>query len=365
MKFYLFFESLLTHPEKCAILPDEKENPEFNMAISNDIIDLLRQEIQDGKYPINSRFPSEFELGERFSINKKTANKIVTLLVAEGFLKRGIGKQGTLVRQIEKYPKYHIAFLGSLKPPHYARIVDGLQAAAIRDHSMVSVFSPDQEFFGTVLQYLQSLQVDAIVANGYGLLPETGIPVIYVEDQNGPLIFPEFVTCDSFTAGYQLARSVLEKGHREIVFLYHIRNNPHRLEGMYRALEEYGITDGKSRTFTLMEHSLSECNLVLQRIRDKYPEFSAILACSNDNTYHMIRSLQSYSVDWMGKIALGGFGNIPGVSDIFPTVSVDQHPFQIGAEAYHQIVKKIKDPGSLVQKHVETEIIHTENIPLI
>lgn len=42
-----------------------------------------------GKYPGGTRFPSEYELAERFGVHKITANKAVSLLVNEHLLKRG------------------------------------------------------------------------------------------------------------------------------------------------------------------------------------------------------------------------------------------------------------------------------------
>jgi GntR family transcriptional regulator len=57
------------------------------------IVDLLRRELAEGKYPSESRFPSERELAVRFEISRTTANKVLSMLVADRQLqyKKGVG----------------------------------------------------------------------------------------------------------------------------------------------------------------------------------------------------------------------------------------------------------------------------------
>ena len=57
------------------------------------IVELLRQELAEGRYPTEGRFPSERELAARFAISRTTANKVLSMLVADGQLqyKKGVG----------------------------------------------------------------------------------------------------------------------------------------------------------------------------------------------------------------------------------------------------------------------------------
>ncbi len=52
-----------------------------------------------------ARFPSEYELQERFTVSRFTANKAVALLAAEGLLKRGVRGSGTYVKKLNQFPK--------------------------------------------------------------------------------------------------------------------------------------------------------------------------------------------------------------------------------------------------------------------
>lgn len=78
------------------------------------ILKTLRRELEDGRYAHLAHFPSEYELSERFGVNKKTANKAVSLLVAGGLLVRGTRGQGTRVVSGLLFHREQIAFIGDL-----------------------------------------------------------------------------------------------------------------------------------------------------------------------------------------------------------------------------------------------------------
>ena len=75
--------------------------------------------------------------------------------------------------------------------------------------------------------------------------------------------------------------------------------------------------------------------------------------------------MNSQKIDWIEKIAVCGFGNIQGISDVFSMASVEQHPFLIGIESYRQLVNKIQNPELIVRKLLDTDLVQTWNIPVI
>ena len=95
-----------------------------------DIIDILTQELNDGKYPPNSRFPSEYELSIRFGVGRITANKAVSALAAAGRLVRGSRGSGTRVSSGSLRSKGRIVFLGSIVQPNEVKTLRGTLRAA-------------------------------------------------------------------------------------------------------------------------------------------------------------------------------------------------------------------------------------------
>ena len=335
------------------------------MGKTETIAQILKEELIQEKYPVNSRFPSEYELADRFNVNKKTVNKAVTLLVTEGFLERGRGGQGTIVCSVTKFPQHHVVYLGSLRQSYFAKLADGIQMAALENNSFMSVVTPTIEQFHSVLQNLNNSNIDGILTSSYGLLPEMKKPVIYLEDQNGDIKYPDFVACDSFSAGYDLMKKIISRGHRNIVLLFHFMNNPKRLQGFYQAMKEAGITDCKERTFLSMEFTVEESNMLLSQMRRKFPGFTAVAACSDDDIFRIIQSMQNAGIRWEGKIAMAGFGNIQGISSFYPIATVEQYPARIGRLAYKKLLQKIKSPDRPVRELIDTELVNTDNIPVI
>lgn len=340
-------------------------NMELNMGKTESIVEILKQELAEGKYPINSRFPSEYELSDRFNVNKKTANKAVTLLVTEGLLERGRGGKGTIVCSTIKFPRHHVVYLGSLKHSYFAKLGHGIQTAALENNSLMSVVTPTIEQFHSVLQSLNNSSIDGILTSSFGLLPEMKKPVVYLEDQNGEIKYPDYVACDSYAAGYQLMREIIARGHRNIAILFHYMNNPKRLDGFYDAMKEAGITDYKERTFVSMDFTQGESNMILKQIQKKFPGFTAISACSDDDIFRMIKSMQRSGIPWEGKIAMTGIGNIPEIVSCCSIATVEQHPFRIGGIAFRKLLKKIKNPEMTINELVDIELINMKNIPVI
>ena len=331
----------------------------------NPLILILKKELQNGTYPIGSHFPSEYELADMFLINKKTANKAVSILVEEGYLERKRGRGGTVVRRTFKYPNHHILLIMSVDVRFYAKIANGIQTAALQDNSLVSIAAPELGQISSLMKNAKSIGINGIISSGFGILPDEGLPVIYLEDRLGNTTYPEYVACDSYSGGYKIMKEVLSRGHRDIVILFHMLNNPDRMNGMYDAMKENGIADYRERTFVLNESSVAETNIILRRIRKQYPGVTAFIACSDDDSYRMIQSMNSQKIDWIGKIAVCGFGNIQGISDVFSMASVEQHPFLIGIESYRHLVNKIRNPELVVKKLLEVDLVQTGNIPVI
>ena len=329
------------------------------------ILRTLREELKQGQYEQNSRFPSEYDLAERFGVNKKTVNKAVSLLVAEGYLSRGCGGQGTIVIRHSIFPKRHIAFVGRVTHPFYALHAHGMQEAALEDDSIVSLIAPAPNKLTLTLNKLKTMKIDGILSAAYGMLPDMGIPVIYLEDKIGSLLLPEYVVCDSYRSAYQMMQEVIRRGHRDIVLLFQISGNPDRLRGYHDAMRQAGIPDWEQRTFRMLEYSAGEANLLLKQICKQYPDFTAVAACSDDEIRQFIVSMKQNGIEWVGRKAMIGFGNVPGISDVYPIATVDQHPRRIGAESYRLLARKIGNPEMVIQEYLDTELVNLQNIPVL
>ena len=146
------------------------------------IAEELRHGIISGKYPCGNKFPSEYELALLFDINSKTANKAVSLLVAEGLLERGGRGQGTRVRKVcTLLNSAPVVFIGSINNEYYARVLNGIQERALSENIPTIYLSPRPEELHKLVEQLTDAPISGIITHSYGKIQCGNVPVIYID----------------------------------------------------------------------------------------------------------------------------------------------------------------------------------------
>lgn len=334
----------------------------------DDILKILREELSRGCYRKNDLFPSEYDLSERFGVNKKTVNKAVALLVAEGFLARGKRGQGTKVVSEISFPQGLLVFLGQIVHPYYAKVYTGIQTVAFQKNYLLSCVSPPIADLSSALHKLEnSPQVKGVFTHAYGFdIALKGKPVFFIEESVHPIqVGKHQVVCNSYDGGYEMMKNVLSRGHRNIVIYYNPALAARRLTGFHDAMRQEGIADFQERTFYGLDFSEFDARIIFKKMLQKYPEFTAIVTASDDDVLRMIKAMDWAQFPWREKkIALTGFGNVAGISDIFPIATVDQHPFRLGKCAAERMFEVIQnnEPGKVVYEEIDVELLNLQNI---
>ena len=330
-----------------------------------DIAGILRREIQERKYEYGSRFPSEMDLVDRFGVNAKTINKAVSLLVAEGLLKRGIRGSGTHVKAYDAFPRLRIAFIGLFYHPYYTQILHGIEQAALAENCLVDVFSLVGEQHGIVMEKIRNSDIKGIITYGCGTIHADRIPVVYLEEDASGIYFPDYVACNSYQGGYEMMKKLIEYGHREIVILAYLSDNRQRIAGFLDAMQEAGISDPEKRVYTSIQMTRYDMSELYEKMKADHPGFTAVASTNDDNIFHFVSLLEKKHIPWRGKLALAGFGNVSGISNLLPIASVDQHPYHIGVRTFQALMRKIADPELIVQEKINIELVGLENIPVL
>ena len=338
------------------------------MSKITDLANTLRSLLANGVYSPGARFPSEYELMERYEVSRITANKAVALLTAEGFLERGKRGSGTFVRRCRKFPQGWIAAFMDVSNVYNANIIAGAANMAMLNNYMLSVFNPRLPEITDALKKLEQSDCIGVLTGGYGILPETfPKPVIYMdvgidELEHGP---HHNVTCDNYGAAYEMMSRVLASGVREVVTVT-MPNHFHRLmrqRGFKDAMREYDINNIEARCFAFRAGDWHyEMRQIMRRIMREYPAVECIVTDSDDIVLQIMKICKSENIDCPGRIKLTGFGNIHGVSDIYRLPTVDQHPWHMGHEAVGALLKLVNDPESCgtVKIEVPAEVLNSE-----
>ncbi len=303
------------------------------------VIDYLLEKICSGKYPKNSRIPSEYRLADKFNINKGTANRAVSHLASKGYLKRLKGAGGTIVVRNKLFPIYKMAYIGIMGGPHsyYPMLLRGLSESATENSCLISCFNISLKTnMNEFNDNLKEMNFDLLFIGGH--IPQVNIgdiPTIYIDSYPEDGIKASWLNSDNYRAGQILAEHIIEKGHKKIIFA--MRHHPglifeQRYNGAGEKCKEAGLN------LDIVRFSGDERN-------SSSPFFFEKIANSAVNKYTaLIFENDILAADFIGycmknrisipkDISVASFGGFREFHHFYKITAVDLHPEDIGKYA--------------------------------
>ncbi|MFA7231019.1 MAG: GntR family transcriptional regulator [Victivallaceae bacterium] len=230
------------------------------------IKDVLKEEIKQGKYKPGATLPSVNQLAKDFSTSRNTSVKAITDLVHEGIVYTVQGK-GTLVSDFRREIKNAasgknrnssvpcigilLADFDNIDHPYMAKIIKGISEKAknikcnlkvfcISNYS-INDFIHNEDFDGLIV--LTELPQSSIF-----MLRQNKIPFVLANnDIYGEELFS--VTVDTFSATCQAIKYLYNLGHKEICVLagpHYARSTPISYAAYKYAMNECGIEVNES-----------------------------------------------------------------------------------------------------------------------
>lgn len=128
-------------------MPDEPASPPNSRPPYLHIADVLRGEIDDGRYPVGERIPSQAELEDRFDVSRPTVQRALTELRREGYIDNQRG------RSAEVLPRHARGRTAGTKEPERALAALAAHTAAAfeQDDVVIDTFSLTTETLNSVL----------------------------------------------------------------------------------------------------------------------------------------------------------------------------------------------------------------------
>ncbi|OGV47763.1 MAG: hypothetical protein A2017_07225 [Lentisphaerae bacterium GWF2_44_16] len=243
-------------------MQEEKEkNLEMSTPVYQQIKDVIREEIKQGKYKPGDILPSVNQLAVMFSTSRNTAVKAVSDLAHDGIIYCVQGK-GSVVSDLRKETKVRktkninktsvpgigilLADFDDINHPYMSKILKGISLKAkttpcnlktfcISNYSIPN-FIRTENFHGLIV--LTELPQSSVF-----LLKQHKIPFVLVNND----IYGEDISCvtvDSFSATYEAIKYFHALGHRKISVLtgpYYARSTAISHAAYMRAMSDLGL----------------------------------------------------------------------------------------------------------------------------
>ncbi|GHU03904.1 LacI family transcriptional regulator [Spirochaetia bacterium] len=211
--------------------------------------------------------------------------------------------------------------LGDISNPHFSIMMKEIESRAWQDgyNSFLLNTNEDLGMEREAIRTVLGRKVDGIIIcpsqqddSNIRYLMEKHIPFVQIGRRFNSLssLKANYVICNDELGGYQAAKYLLEKGHRDIVMLTgpsYISSARERYEGYRRALREYGI---RYRSSMVRESSLTGCAGVVENLLKEKIRFTAIFAFSDMLAWGVWTSLHKAGLRVPEDCSLVGFDNI-------------------------------------------------------
>jgi len=170
----------------------------------------------------------------------------------------------------------------------------------------------------------------------------------------------DYVVSNDEKGGYLATSHLLERGHKDILFLnahHSISSARERLEGYKRAMKEYGVAYNTTLVREVSNISGGSRNELREVIESKIP-FTALFAFNDMMAWESIFILNKYNIRVPEDISVVGFDNIQSRMFIpFPLTSVSNAKGKTSRRAFEILMKRIHKQNS---DHRFCEVVDTK-----
>lgn len=296
--------------------------------------------IRSGELKPGDKFPSEYELAEKYSVNKTTANKVVARLVAAGLLRRTRGRGGTIVSGTTGSPKGVIGYKLQLLSGQLfsARLLYGAQQAASANNYALQYIGYEEHEEAQWRQ-IAGCNLSGLLMTCSNTPPDfLQIPCINVDLRPGNYIYS-----DDFTGGKLVAELLFSRGHRKVTAITNLSRESPRLRGFCTYLEACGIPERMIKIISIPSSGIFNPLALWQEIQNIAPGTTGIFCASDAIALQLILQLKELGIECPRDISICGYGNMPLSHFLHPMTSVDQFAENMGYTACSKLIEIIEN----------------------
>ncbi len=349
----------MSEGEKVGVDRDKK------IPLYKQVYDLLKKDIQDGKYKRGDLLPSERDLSTLFDVDRITVRKSLELLVNDGLVEKIAG----LGTRVKEFPTPGIRDAANVRNilftlPRASSMVDRItepfnaslfyrieRECKSREYGLIySTLDHDDDLFRVVNGNNISgiIFVSKIEEKFYEQAMMLRIPAVLVNNKYEA--YPS-ITADNEKGAYEAVKHLTGLGHKKIGIILGKEGyitSIERFNGYKRALTDAGI-DWQSQVIADGDWTFDGgYNAMLKILENKDPLPTAIFAANDMTALGAIEAIKASGLSVPEDISIVGFDNIEQCKFCHPqltTVSVDTD--MLGKAACQYLINAIESRQQL------------------
>lgn len=317
---------------------------------------LLRSQIEHGH--LQGKIPGVRDLAQQYSVNVKTANKAVSLLVSEGHLFRLRGK-GTFVAEGDADQDAHVRvgfIVTDIVNPYFAHLAQALQDIA-SEHNITVVVNTTHgslDMLQHILDTHQKRQTRLLIVQGgvvrnnqhFDLISSYGIPIVGMHTRKADVddVWPDM------RAGAQLATDHLIELRGERVGYISGSDEPVLQTGRFQGYRDAIVSKGyKVDTNLIVETdpTYRGGHTAVLNMLDGGHIPSAILFYNQFMAMGGVSALLSRGLDVPQDVAICSIDDSIDVSQmLIPTTTIDFSATEAAQQALQLCRRRLTTPGA-------------------
>jgi DNA-binding LacI/PurR family transcriptional regulator len=347
--------------------------------LARGLADRVREEIRDGRWPVEARLPTDRELARTHGVGMNTVRRALAELAAEGLVDRRHGS-GTYVVGAPASP-VRSDLIGVLVPTtrrYYPDLIAGVESV-LHDHSAQLLLRSAEHRPARELNQIDELM--AYEPAGLIITPSLfGVvdPVAYIarlEALRPPVVLAEriptryadaplsFVSTDAARGGVLAVRHLHGLGRRRIGLLSS-RNTATSEDvhaGFQAAMKKFGLAAVSGSVVRMPDWEDEDLRRYAECARAA--GLDGLVCVADENAARVLPHLREVGIDVPSDISVVTFGDDTAQSAEVPLTALAQPRYEVGRLAAQILLRHIEvgDDAMITQVRVEPKLIVRES----
>lgn len=322
----------------------------------------IKEDIISKKYPLFSKLPTEVSLSEEYHVSRATVRQALSLLEKEGIIEKRWGSGNIIISAgLSSYKETVALILPDDTEYRYKEIKEDCLSLLYREKLKLKVFNTKNNlnnereileeilrntYAGVIVEPVKSA-LPSINKDYYQQLLRRRVPTVFLHNTilpNQPVLF---AVADNYNAGYQLARHLINKGHKNLgaIFKSDDAAGSKRYQGFSEALRDSNLPLCEDHIYWYTSNDIQRKKpfSFIQNIDFSIKEITGMVCFNDQIAFHLIEHLQALKINVPEDIAVVGIDDDYYAQASTPGITTLSLTRDIGKEAADLLISKLNN----------------------